>query len=95
MQISFLNTVSYDPNSDDVIVPVVVDDKLAKCNVTRECLDQKFHAGPQPEDRLATYRGHRIEIQRALVRKLKATGFRSHVALLANDFSDRAERINS
>jgi hypothetical protein len=26
---------------------------------------------------------------------LKATGFRSHVALLANDFSDRAERINS
>lgn len=48
MQISFLNTVSYDPNSDDVIVPVVVDDKLARCNVTRECLDQKFHAGPQP-----------------------------------------------
>ncbi|WP_211463195.1 DUF1488 family protein [Collimonas silvisoli] len=95
MQISFLNAVTYDPNSDNVIVPIVVDDKLARCNVTKECLDKKFHAGPQPEDRLATYRGHRIEIQRALIRKLKTTGFRSDVALSANDFNEKTELINN
>lgn len=94
MQISFLETISYDPTSDAVIVPAVIDNKLTRCNVTKECLDQKFHAGPQPEDRLATYRGHQLEIKQALVRKLKTMGFRSDVALSANDFNRNREQVS-
>lgn len=85
MKISFLETVTYDPNSDNIVIPIVVDDKLAKCNITREFLDNKFHAGPQREDRLATYRGHQVEIKQALVRKLKTKGFSSDIALSPSD----------
>lgn len=95
MKISFPETISYDPNSGNVIVPVVIDDKLTRCNVTKECLDKKFHAGPQPEDRLATYRGHQVEIKKALIRKLKAIKFGSDVALFANDFNLNSNRVNS
>lgn len=95
MKISFLEMISYDPNSDSVIVPAVIDDQLTKCNITKEYLDKKFHAGPQPEDRLATYRGHQLEIKQALIRKMKAMGFSSNVALSANDFNGNREQANS
>jgi len=88
MRISFLGAIVHDPNSNSVIIPVVIDNKLTKCNVTKECLDNKFYAGPQPEDRLATYRGHKVEIQIALAHKLRATGRRNGVTLLADDFND-------
>ncbi|HWW07862.1 DUF1488 domain-containing protein [Collimonas sp.] len=88
MRISFLGAIVHDPNSDSIIIPVVIDNKLTKCNVSKECLDNKFYAGPQPEDLLATYRGHRLEIQMALAHKLRATGRRNGVTLLAADFND-------
>ncbi|MFJ2986472.1 DUF1488 family protein [Collimonas sp. NPDC087041] len=88
MRISFLGSITHDPASDSIIVPVVIDNHLAKCNVTKECLDNKFYAGPQPEDRLATYRGHKIEIQMALAHKLRVTRHRNGVALLPTDFND-------
>lgn len=87
MHISFPPAAVHDPSSDNIIIPVVIDDKITKCSVTKECLNSKFYAGPQPEDRLATYRGHRAEIQAAITRKLKAMGLRSGLILLATDFN--------
>lgn len=88
MQISFPTSAAHDPLSGGIIIPVVVDNEITKCKVTKECLDNKFYAGPQPEDRLATYRGHRVEIQTAIARKLKSLERLGGVTISATDFNE-------
>ena len=86
MQISFPASAAHDANSGGIVIPVVVDDKLTKCKVTKECLNKTFYAGPHPDDRLATYRGHSVEIHTAIARKLRILESCDDLILFSADF---------
>ncbi|SDY55791.1 Protein of unknown function [Collimonas sp. OK242] len=89
MQISFPASAVHDTNSGGIVIPVVVNDKLSKCKVSRECLNNTFYAGPHPDDRLATYRGHSVEIQTAIARKLRTLENCDDLILFSADFREK------
>lgn len=87
IQQEFVSAPSVDTRSEAVRFVVVVGGMIVRALVSREFLEDRFVAGPNPADWLAAYESHRQEIHQIVSRKYRREGT-SPVLIHTDEFLD-------